>query len=58
MKLIAQIDRLYVKRGNRLFAIPKAQTLSDRIAAGSRPKGGWHKDNRVSGRARVIINAR
>lgn len=53
-----QPTQLYVKRGRRLFAVPRPQGLADRIAAHSNTRGNWPADDRCSGRARVVNNMR
>lgn len=55
-----EINRPAVKRGHRWFAVPKPQTLTDRIAARHMVRSNWVNDSRIPhhGRARVIQNQR
>ena len=53
-----QIDRLYVKRGNRLFAVPRDTGLADKIHARNVMRTNWVRDDKCSGRARVVHNQR
>ena len=50
------IGQQYVKRGNRLFAVPRPQGIADRIAAQSNVRGNWGKVMTHNRRARVIAN--
>ena len=58
MKVTAQIGQQYVRKGARLFAVPKPQGIVERIASQTFTRGGWVPANRCSGRARVIVNVR
>ena len=60
--MFTNFDYRRLKRvGNRLFAVPKVMTISDRIAAASARgitrKVPWSRVDAVKGRARVIVNA-
>ena len=50
------IDGRVVKRGTRLFAVPKSLSLTDRIANNTRCRGNWNQLPLCGTTARVIRN--
>lgn len=45
-----------VKRGSRLFAVPKQLSLTDRIANRTVCRGNWHRLPSTGTTARVVRN--
>lgn len=56
MKLETDIGQQYVRRGNRLYAIPRQQSLTDRIAARTQRRGNWDRVMTEHKTATVIRN--
>ncbi len=56
MKLTTQIGQQYVRRGHRLFAIPRAESLTDRIANRTQRRGNWDRIMTEHRTATVIRN--
>ena len=56
MRIETVIGRQYVRRGLRLFAVPRPQGLADRIAARSNVRGNWDRIMQEHKTARVISN--
>lgn len=52
------MGRTVTRRGHRLFAVAKPQTLTDRVAAASSVRGNWNRVMSEHSTATVIRNRR
>jgi hypothetical protein len=52
----ALVDGHVVRRGNRLFAVPKSLSLTDRIANMTQCRGNWNRLPATGTTARVVRN--